>query len=136
MRTILASLLLLAVVPLAHAEEKKGMLVHAVIFTLKKDTPEGKGGEKVDEVIADCHKMLSKIKSVRKVMAGRPTKEKAEPITQTGYDVGMIILVDDFAGLKAYLEDPIHVEFVKKWGKSFDIEKLKVYDFIDTGAPK
>jgi hypothetical protein len=132
MRTILASLLLLAVVPLARAEEKKGMLVHAVIFTMKKDT----APEKVDEVIADCHKMLSKIKSVRKVMVGRPTKEKAEPITQTGYDVGMIILVDDFAGLKAYLEDPIHVEFVKKWGKSFDIEKLKVYDFVDAGAPK
>jgi hypothetical protein len=114
----------------ATAEEKKGMLVHAVIFTLKKDVP----AEKVDEVIADCHNVLGKIKSVRKVMAGRPTKEKAEPVTQTGYDVGMIILVDDFAGLKAYLEDPIHVDFVKKWGASFDIEKLKVYDFIDTAG--
>ncbi|MFQ3650748.1 MAG: Dabb family protein [Gemmataceae bacterium] len=132
MRLLGASLLLLAIGPMLAAEEKKGMLVHAVIFTLKKDSP----ATAVDDVIADCHKMLGKIKSVRKVMAGRPTKEKAEPITQTGYDVGMIILVDDFAGLKAYLEDPIHVEFVKKWGKSFDIEKLKVYDFVDTGMPK
>jgi len=132
MRTWATCWFFLAITPMLAAEEKKGLLVHAVIFTLKKDTP----AEKVDEVIADCHQMLGKIKAVRKVMAGRPTKEKAEPITQTGYDVGMIILVDDFAGLKAYLEDPLHVEFVKKWGKSFDIEKLKVYDFIDTGKAK
>jgi hypothetical protein len=94
---------------------------------MKEGTPE----KMVDEVIADCHKMLGKIRSVRSLKAGLSDKEKAEPVTTTGYHIGMVILVDDFAGLKAYLEDPIHVEFVKKYGKYFDISKLKVYDFTD-----
>ncbi|MGL4550453.1 MAG: Dabb family protein, partial [Gemmataceae bacterium] len=107
---------------------KKDVVIHAVIFTMKEGTPE----KMVDDVIRDCHGMLAKIKSVRSLKAGKPTKERAEKITQTGYHVGMIILVDDMEGLKAYLEDPIHVEFVKKYGKHFDIEKLKVYDFTSS----
>lgn len=125
MRTMVA---LLALAGVVFAEEKKeGPVVHAVVFTMKEGTPESM----VAEVIKDCHGMLAKIKSVRSLKAGRPTKERAEKVTATGYHVGMVIIVDDFAGLKAYLDDPIHQEFVKKWIKHFDIEKLKVYDFTD-----
>jgi hypothetical protein len=110
-------------------KEKKatGGYVHAVIFTLKKDAP----ATAVDEVIADCHKMLGKIKTVRSVKAGKPSKEIAEKIVKTDYDVGLLILVDDFAGLKAYIEDPLHVAFVKKHGKYFEMKKLMVFDFVD-----
>jgi hypothetical protein len=128
MRTMVA---LLALTGVVLAEDKpaakKDVVIHAVIFTMKEGTPD----KMVDEVIADCHKMLAKIKSVRSLKAGRPTKERAEKVTATGYHVGMVILVDDFAGLKAYLDDPIHKEFVEKWIKHFDISKLKVYDFTD-----
>jgi hypothetical protein len=104
-----------------------GGYVHVVIFTLKKDAP----AEAIDEVIADCHKMLSKISVVRSVKAGRPSKDVAEKVVKTNYDVGLLVLVDDFAGVKAYLKDPLHEAFVKKHGKHFDMKKLQVFDFID-----
>jgi len=102
-----------------------GNYVHVVIFTLKKDAP----ASAVEEVIADCHKLLAKIKSVRQVKAGRPAREAEEKWVRKDYHVGLLVIVDDHAGLKAYLEDPLHVEFVKKHGKHFDMDKLAIFDF-------
>jgi hypothetical protein len=101
--------------------------VHVVIFTLKKDAP----ANAVEDVIKDCHEMLAKIKSVRSVKAGRPSKDVAEKVVRTDYDVGLLVLVDDYAGIKAYLEDPLHVAFVKKHREHFDMKKLQVFDFVD-----
>jgi hypothetical protein len=103
-----------------------GGLVHVVFFTMKKDAPKGA----VEEVIADCHKVLGKIPAVRSVRAGRPSP-KGEKLAQKDYDVGLLILVDDADGLQAYLEHPLHVEFVKKHIKHFDIKRLRIFDFID-----
>jgi hypothetical protein len=75
--------------------------------------------------------MLAKISVVRSVKAGRPAKDVAEKVVKTNYDVGLLVFVDDFEGIKAYLKDPLHVEFVKKHGKHFDMKELKVYDFVD-----
>lgn len=105
----------------------KGGYVHVVIFTMKKDTTR----TEVDEVIKDCHKMLAKIKTVRSVKVGRPAAEATPKYARKDYDLALLILVDDFASLKSYLDDPLHVEFVKKHEKHFDMEKLKVFDFID-----
>jgi hypothetical protein len=104
-----------------------GGYVHVVIFTLKKDAP----ANAVDDVIKDCHYMLAKISSVRSVKAGRPSKDVAEKVVKTDYDVGLVVLVDDFAGIEAYLKDPLHVAFVKKHGEHFDMKKLAVFDFVD-----
>ena len=43
----------------------------------------------------------------------------------------MLVHLDDFAGVKTYLEDPLHLEFVKKHGKYFEMKKLQVFDFVD-----
>jgi hypothetical protein len=133
-RLISSLALVLLVAAGARAQEKIGKAkkagggyVHVVIFTLKKDAP----ASAVDEVIADCHKLLAKISSVRSVKAGRPAKDVAEKVVKTDYDVGLLVLVDDFEGIKSYLKDPLHVEFVKKHGKHFEMKKLLVYDFID-----
>jgi hypothetical protein len=104
-----------------------GAYVHVVIFTLKKDAP----ANAVDDVIKDCHDMLAKISSVRSVKAGRPSKEVAEKVVKTDYDIGLVVLVDDFAGIEAYQKDPLHLAFVKKHGKYFDMKKLAVFDFVD-----
>jgi Stress responsive A/B Barrel Domain len=104
-----------------------GGFVHVVIFTLKKDAPK----EAVAEVVADCHAMLSKIPSVRAVKAGRPSEKVAEKFVKTNYHLALVVVVDDFAGLKAYHEHPQHVAFVKKHGKRFDLDKLTVYDFLN-----
>jgi hypothetical protein len=126
---VLAVAVLLVAMGAVCAEEKAktGGLTHVVLFTMKEGTPK----KAMEEAIADCHKMLAKIKSVRSVKAGKPTKEKAEKVVKTDYDFALVISVDDFKGLKAYLEDPIHKEFVEKHGKNFDITKLRVYDFVD-----
>jgi hypothetical protein len=134
MRCILGVAAVLALAAGARAEDKaagkgKGGYIHVVIFTMKEDAPSGA----VDEVIADCHKMLGKISAVRSVKAGRPSKQVAEKIVKTDYDVGLLVTVDDFAGIKAYLEDPLHVAFVKKHGKHFEMKQLRIFDFIDEG---
>jgi hypothetical protein len=113
----------------ARAEEAKGDkggYVHVVLFKLKKDAPKGA----VDDVIADCHKMLGKIKAVRSVKAGKPS-DKSEKLTKKDYDVGLLVLVDDADGLQAYLKDPLHIKFVDKHKKHFDMEKLRIFDFVD-----
>jgi hypothetical protein len=117
----------------ASAEEPKGKsaagsYVHVVIFKMKKDAPSGA----VNDAIADCHAMLEKIAAVRAVKAGRPATEGTPELARKDYDFGLLVLVDDAAGLKAYLEDPLHLEFVRKHGKYFDMKQLQVFDFQDT----
>ena len=101
--------------------------VHVVVFRMKKDTPK----DAVEKVIADCHEMLAKIPSVRMVRAGRPADKGTPELAKKNYDVALLILVDDSDGLKAYLEHPKHLDFVKKHGTHFDMEKLQVFDFMN-----
>ena len=116
--------------PRANAEEAKAKtkapFVHTVIFTLKKDAPEGTA----DGLIQDAHEMLAKIPTVREVRCGRPA-EKPKADAKGGYDVGLLVLFDDAAGLKTYEEHPLHKEYVKKHLKNVDFNKLHVYDFLD-----
>jgi len=123
----LAGLVLCAAAAQAREEQKMAPLVHCVIFRMKKDAP----ADAVDQVIADCHKMLAKIRSVRSVRAGKPAKTGTDEKLKKPFDVGLLVLCDDVAGLKAYIEDPLHKEFVAKYGKYFDIEQLQVFDFED-----
>ena len=122
-----AALVLCAAAAQAREEQKMAPLVHCVIFRMKKDAP----ADAVDQVIADCHNMLAKIKSVRSVRAGRPAKTGTDERLKKPFDVGLLVLCDDVAGLKAYIDDPLHKEFVAKHGKYFDIEQLQVFDFED-----
>ncbi len=119
---------ILATSALAEEKAPAGSYVHVVIFHMKKDAPSGA----VKDAIADCHALLEKITAVRAVKVGRPATEGTPKLARKDYDFGLLILVDDAAGLKAYLEDPLHLQFVEKHGKFFDMEKLQVFDFQDT----
>jgi hypothetical protein len=107
------------------AKEGKPGFVHNVIFYLKKDTPPAK----VEACIADCHKILGKITSVRGVWVGRPAQTATPELTVKDYQVGLMILFDNFEGLKAYNDDPAHMKFVETYLPS--IEKVLVYDFAN-----
>jgi len=137
LRTLLAAVLAVAVLilgrhatdsPRANAEEAKAKapFVHTVIFTLKKDAPEGAA----DSMIKDAHEMLAKIPTVRGVRCGRPA-EKPKADAKATYDVGLLVLFDDAAGLKTYDEHELHREYVKKHLKNIEFDKLRVYDFAD-----
>jgi hypothetical protein len=123
----LAGLALCAAAAPAREEPKSAPLVHCVIFRMKKDAP----ADAVDQVIADCHKMLAKIRSVRAVKAGRPAQTGTDEKLKKPFDVGLLVLCDDAAGLRAYIDDPLHKEFVAKYGKYFDMQQLQVFDFED-----
>jgi hypothetical protein len=117
----------------ANADEKAGAekappLVHTVILYLKKDAPEGE----VDALIADAHELLRPIPSVRDLRAGKPAENpKPDNFTKNDYQVGLLVLFDNLAGLDAYLKHPMHLKFVDKHKKYIDFDKLLVYDFVN-----
>jgi hypothetical protein len=129
----LAALIAAVAVPSAapRADDKKPEkapnYVHVVVFTLKKDAPK----DAVAAAVADCHEMLEKIPSVRGLKVGRPAEMASPQFVKKDYDFALLVLVDDYAGLKAYLEHADHLKFVEKHGKNFDTEKLQVFDFSD-----
>ncbi|MBY0460364.1 MAG: Dabb family protein [Gemmataceae bacterium] len=97
-------------------------LVHVVVLKLKTDSPSGEPQSVIDEV----YSQLSKIKTVRGVWAGKPAS-KGTPDAETDYTVALVFVFDDQAGLKAYLDDPVHTKFADKHLKLW--EKPVVYDF-------
>ena len=115
----------------ASSQEKKKKVdkgpapyVHAVIFYLKKDAP-----PKADErMIEDAHKLLAKIPSVRSVRAGHPAGKHTK-IAVTDYEVGLLVIFDNYEGLSTYLEHDLHNEYLKRHEKH--IAKVLVYDFVD-----
>jgi hypothetical protein len=100
--------------------------VHVVIFRMKKDAPK----DAVEKAIADCHELLAKIPKVS-VRAGRPAAKGTPGVPKMEYDFALLVLVDDAAGLKTYLEHPFHLKFVEKHNPSFDMTKLQVFDFMN-----
>ena len=105
------------------APRKPAPFVHTVIFSLKKDAP----ANEADSVIADTQKLLAKIPSVREIRAGKPA-EKASARAAKDYQVGLLVIFDDVDGLHAYIDHPLHKEFVANHEKNF--EKVVVYDFL------
>jgi Stress responsive A/B Barrel Domain len=100
--------------------------VHTVIFHLKKDAP----ADTAEKIIEGCH-TLEAIPTVRALKAGRPAPadDSTPKVALQDYDVGLVVLFDDAAGLKTYLTHETHLKFVKDYGQYF--EKVQVYDFSD-----
>jgi Stress responsive A/B Barrel Domain len=97
--------------------------VHSVVFYLKKDTPPAK----VEAMIADCHTILGKIPTVRGLWAGRPADKATPDRAIKDYQVGLVVLFDNYDGLKTYLDYPTHLKLVETYSPFFD--KVLVYDF-------
>jgi len=97
--------------------------VHSVVFYLKKDTPPAKVGA----MITDCHDVLGKIPTVRGLWAGRPADRATPDKAVKDYQVGLVVLFDNYDGLRAYLDHPTHLKLVETYSPLF--EKVLVYDF-------
>ena len=102
--------------------------VHTVILYVKKDAPKNLA----DAMIADAHKLLAKIPSVRSIKAGRPAEKHTPNVAVTDYTVGLLVMFDNYEGLKAYDEHPLHKQYVEKHLPH--IEKVLVYDFMNQDA--
>ena len=107
------------------AAAKAPPYVHVVVFRLAKDAPEGEA----EAMIADCHEMLGKISSVRELKVGRPAEKATPNVAKKDFQVALLVLFDDADGLKTYLDDKLHLDFINKHGKHWDREKLEVFDF-------
>lgn len=105
--------------------------------TPKPDTPttDTKSPSKTDaktdpksptqKLIDDAYSQLAKIKGVRGLWAGKPST-KGTPDGNTDYSVALVLMFDDAAALKAYLNDSAHTKFADKHLKNF--ETPVVYD--------
>jgi hypothetical protein len=124
MTRLLIGLLGVAVLaPALSAADKEPPYVHAVIFYLKKDAPK----DTVEKAIADSHELLAKVPTVRKLWVGRPAAKSTPKFAKTDYNFGLLVLFDNADGLIKYIDDPLHVKFVDRYGKFFEI--VHVYDF-------
>ena len=103
-------------------------LVHVVVLKLKADSP----GTETQSLIDDTYSQLAKLKAVRGVWAGRPAA-KGTPDAATDFTAALVFVFDDAAGLKAYLNDPVHTKFVEKHLKKW--ETPLVYDIEPKKAP-
>lgn len=106
---------------------KSPSYVHAVIFHVKKDAPEGEASA----LIRDAHELLQKIPSVRELRVGRPAEKSTPNFAKKDFQVGLLVLFDDYQGLETYLEHPLHQKYLENHGEHVDLEKLQVYDFVD-----
>lgn len=114
----------------SRAEEKPGAkadapYVHCVIFYLKKDAPK----DTAKALAADAHELLAKIPTVRSIKIGPPADKATPKFAINDYQVGLLVLLDNFDGLKTYLDHPLHLKYVEKHEKHLD--KILVYDFIN-----
>jgi hypothetical protein len=103
-------------------------LVHVVVRKLKSDSASGEAQSLID----DTYSQLATIKTVRGVWTGKPTSKAAgSPDAVTDYTVAQVVLFDDAAGLKTYLNDPTHAKYadkhLKKWETptAYDLEPKK-----------
>jgi hypothetical protein len=104
-------------------------LVHVVLLKLKPDSP----SSEVQSLIDDTYSQLAKIKTVRGVWAGKPSAKGTPDVAKGDYTVALLFLFDDAAGLRKYLDDPVHVKFVDRHLKRW--ETPVVYDFEPTKRP-
>ena len=110
------------------AVKREANYVHTVIFYLKKDAPAGE----VDALIADAHKVLAKIPSVRELKIGRPAEKSTPGFAVKDYQLALLVLFDDYDGLKTYDEHALHKQYVQKHLPH--LEKVVVYDFENQQA--
>lgn len=62
------------------------------------------------------------------IRIGHPAEKATPDVAVKDYQVGLLVLFDDYEGLKTYLDHPQHVKYVDKHLKHVD--KVLVYDFV------
>lgn len=111
----------------ADAAEKGGpMIAHNVYFSLKDNSP-----EKVQQLVADCHKYLAPLPGMVFYAAGT-CSDMDRPVNDRDYDVALHCVFKDRAALDAYLAAPKHLEFVEKHKDNWT--KVRVFDSLVSGA--
>ncbi|MEO0508898.1 MAG: Dabb family protein [Verrucomicrobiota bacterium] len=96
------------------------MLVHTVLFWLKKDLQ----GDQITQFRLALETMKG-IKHAEAVYIGSPANTPDRPVIDKSYDFCLTVILKNIAAHDAYQIDPIHIDFLKNqelW------RKVKVYD--------
>jgi hypothetical protein len=106
-------------------------LIHIVMLKAKADAKvdsadsKSRSDSKPDaktepqKLIDDAYSQLTKIKGVRGLWAGKPAA-KGSPDASGDYTVALVVVLDDAAGLKTYLNDSAHTKFAEKHLKNYE----------------
>ena len=97
------------------------MLVHTVIFWLKKDLSEDQKVVFINEV-----KTLSEIPSVENFYLGTPAPTPKRPVIEDSYDYAITVVLKDMNAHDDYQVDPIHLDFINKCKDMW--ERVVIYD--------
>ena len=97
------------------------MLVHTVIFWLKKELSEDQKVVFTNEV-----KTLGEISSVESFHIGTPAPTPKRPVIEDSYDYAITVVLKDMGAHDDYQVDPIHLDFIDKC-KDF-WERVVIYD--------
>ncbi len=97
------------------------MLVHIVVFWLKKDL------SKDDLVLFEKEvRSLANISSVEQLFVGPPASTTPRPVIDNSYDFCLTVVLENVDAHDAYQQDPIHLDFIEKCSHMW--EKVKIYD--------
>ena len=97
------------------------MLVHTVLFWLKKDL--------TDEdltLFEQKLRALEKISSVEQMFLGRPSSTTKRPVIDDTYDFCLTVALKDLTAHDVYQEDPLHLAFIENCSHMW--ERVKIYD--------
>jgi len=97
------------------------MLVHTVIFWLKKDLSEDQQVVFTNEV-----KTLGEISSVESIHLGTPAPTPKRPVIEDSYDYAITVVLKDMDAHDQYQVDPIHLDFIDKCKDMW--ERVVIYD--------
>jgi hypothetical protein len=97
------------------------MLVHTVIFWLKKDLSEDQRNIFIKEV-----KTLGEISSVDSFLLGTPAATPKRPVVEDSYDFAITVVLKDMVAHDDYQADPIHLEFIDNCKEMW--ERVVIYD--------
>ena len=109
---------------------KKAPFAHTKILKLKKIDD-----EQVKAIYDEANKTLGKIDGVLGVWIGKRAENGTPELAQKGYQLGLVVLLDDAESLQRFLDDPLHKQFTDRMGSLW--ERPLVYDIQrDAPAPK
>lgn len=107
---------------------KKAPFVHTIILKSKKEDE-----KQILIVTEEAQKTLGMINGVRGLWIGKRAEKGTPELAQTGYQLGIVVLLDDADALTKFLDDPLHKQFNDKLGSAW--ERPVVYDILRDKQP-
>ena len=107
---------------------KKAPFVHAVVLKLKKMDE-----DQVKTIYDLADKTLAKIDGVRGFWVGKPAENGTPELAAKGYQLGMVVVLDDADALQKFLDDPLHKQFTERMYSLW--ERPLVYDLQRDAEP-